>query len=280
MKAVRKKQWSRFAAAGLAAVLAAGLGAGCGKKEDPETLLREMQKNTENIHSAKCSLTMDISVEDEKDSFAVAMDMDMEMTEEPYAVRGDCSVDMNISGMDLGTDMEMYQVKEGDEYVSYTLMEGMWSKSTTDGIDGKDADIFEDFGKCADLFEITDQNVTVNGKKCYEMTGNIDGAALSSLLGSDMMRSVSGVDLSSDELEKAKIPCTIAIYKEEILPARITIDLADAANKLALGAEEDEGFSKCGIELTYLEFDSTDEITVPEEAIEATEEGTLQEFKS
>ncbi len=278
MNKIGKKQWRRFISAGIAAALAVCLPTGCGKKEDPENLLKAMQENAENIESAKCGLTMDISVSQGSDTFAVAMDMDMDMTEKPYALHGNCDVNMNMSGMDLGTEMEIYQVEEEDEIVSYTLMENMWSKST-DSFEsaGTDTDMFGNIADQAELFETTGQNISVNGRACYEMSGDIKGEALLALLGNDMMRSVSGVDLASEELAKAEIPCTVAIYKDDILPARITVDLTDVVNKLALGAEEEGEFSECGIELTYLEFNCVDEITVPDEAVESTDDGAQQE---
>ena len=72
-----RKQWKRLAAAGMAAVMAAGLMAGCGKKATPESLFKDMEKNSEKIESAKCNIAMKMEMSDGTDSMAVSMDMDM-----------------------------------------------------------------------------------------------------------------------------------------------------------------------------------------------------------
>ena len=73
-----RKSGKRLAAAGLAAVMAAALMSGCGKKATPENLFSDMGKNTENIQSASCSLNFTMEMFDGTASLAFVTDMDLE----------------------------------------------------------------------------------------------------------------------------------------------------------------------------------------------------------
>ena len=140
-----RKQWKRLAAAGMAAVMAAGLMAGCGKKATPESLFKDMEKNSEKIESAKCNIAMKMEMSDGTDSMAVSMDMDMGVTTDPAAVYGKGEVDMSALGMDQKAEIEMYQVEEDGEQVTYTLTDGEWSRNVgSDDMDDMNLDMFEE----------------------------------------------------------------------------------------------------------------------------------------
>ena len=62
------------------------------------------------------------------------------------------------------------------------------------------------------------------------------------------------------------------IYREDILPARVTVDMSDVLGTLAGAEEAGVDISEFSIEITYLEFDCVDEIKVPEEALAAAED--------
>lgn len=280
MKKSMKKRWSRFAAAGMAAVMAAGLTAGCGKKATPDNLLEDMQKNMEKKESVQCNVNMEFEAEVDGESLFIGMDLDMGITEAPYAVHGKGKVDMDISGMDLGTELEIYQVIEDGEYTTYTLMDGMWSRSAeADDTGSLNMDVTGDIADYADLFEMSSYNTEVNGKECFEMRGDIAGAALSELFDDDTVSSLFGVYLQEEDMESAKIPCTVSIYRDGILPARITIDLQDIAGTLAATTLGTAEISRCSLEITYMGFDEVDEIEVPEEALEAAQDGVLNDFE-
>lgn len=67
------------------------------------------------------------------------------------------------------------------------------------------------------------------------------------------------------------------IYREDILPARVTVDMSDVLGTLAGAEEAGVDVSEFSIEITYLEFDSVDEIKVPEEALAAAEDDGLDD---
>ena len=268
-----RKQWKRLAAAGMAAVMAAGLMAGCGKKATPESLFKDMEKNSEKIESAKCNIAMKMEMSDGTDSMAVSMDMDMGVTTDPAAVYGKGEVDMSALGMDQKAEIEMYQVEEDGEQVTYTLTDGEWSRNVgSDDMDDMNLDMFEDVEDQAKLFELSKDMVEVNGKDCFELTGDMGGDTLSGMMGEEMISDLAGLDLDEEEISDIKVPCTMYIYREDILPARVTVDMSDVLGTLAGAEEAGVDISEFSIEITYLEFDSVDEIKVPEEALAAAED--------
>ena len=121
------------------------------------------------------------------------------------------------------------------------------------------------------LFEMARSTVDVNGKECFEMTGDIGGEAIAGILG-DGLESMTGLSLDEETLADVKIPCTIDIYRESILPARFFIDMSDIIDTIVDVSSAGVSVSECSIEVTYLDFDSLDTIEVPREAVEATED--------
>ena len=268
-----RKSAKRLAAAGLAAVMAAALMSGCGKKATPENLFSDMGKNTENIQSASCSLNFTMEMSDGTASLAFVTDMDLEITADPQAFHGKGQVELNAYGMEEAHDLEIYQVREGNEYVSYTLADDVWSRSTqTDGTDDFNMDI-AGMGTRAEMYEMAGKLVEVNGKDCFEMAGDIGGDAVSGMLGEDILNTLKGLGLDEETLSEVEIPCIIDVYRDGILPARIFIDMSEIIDTMAGAAGQDITVSTCGIELIYEEYNCVDEIRVPEEAVTAARDG-------
>ena len=260
-----RKSGKRLAAAGLAAVMAAALMSGCGKKATPENLFSDMGKNTENIQSASCSLNFTMEMSDGTASLAFVTDMDLEITADPQAFHGKGQVELNAYGMEEAHDLEIYQVREGNEYVSYTLADDVWSRSTqTDGTDDFNMDI-AGMGTRAEMYEMAGKLVEVNGKDCFEMVGDIGGDAVSGMLGEDILESLAGLNLDEETLSEVEIPCIIDVYRDGILPARIFIDMSEIIDTMAGAAGQDITVSTCSIELIYEEYNCVDEIRVPDD---------------
>lgn len=280
MKECRMKYRNRIAAAGTAAVLAMLMLAGCEKKPSPQELLADVQKNISDIESIQCNLGLDAAMSLGEQSYSVGMDIDMDYIEKTETAHIKGNVSMNISGMDLGTDVEIYQVKEDQEYVMYTLMQGQWSKSIDENMGSAGKEILFNFDDGSELFEVTASKAKINGKSCYKLEGKIRGEALEKLLEDDMMRSVSGMDIGSEEMLEAQLPCTIWIYRDSILPAKLSVDMKDIVKSAAGEPSEGYEISECRVEITFLKFNSLDKIEVPQEALEAAGQGELRKFET
>ena len=261
-------------ALGITAAMAAGLLSGCGTKATPENLLRDMQKNAEKTESALLNFKMDIAMGDGTDDVSLGMDMNMETTTEPEASHGKGAVSISMSGMDFSVEMEMYSVQEDGEYVTYTLMEDQWTKEVSDDgeMTGEVDSIADNVEEYADQFELAEDLVTVNDKECFELTGELDGDLFSEMMQTDMMDSLAGYGIDEEALSDMMFPCTIDIYKDSILPARLYFDMTESMAPLM----EDSGVtvSECYVDMTFMEYDTVEEITVPDEAVSAAEDGS------
>ena len=268
------KKQKRLMALGITAAMAAGLLSGCGTKATPENLLRDMQKNAEKTESALLNFKMDIAMGDGTDDVSLGMDMNMETTTEPEASHGKGIVSISMSGMDFSVEMEMYSVQEDGEYVTYTLMEDQWTKEVSDDgeMTGEVDSIADNVEEYADQFELAEDLVTVNDKECFELTGELDGDLFSEMMQTDMMDSLAGYGIDEEALSDMMFPCTIDIYKDSILPARLYFDMTESMAPLM----EDSGVtvSECYVDMTFMEYDTVEEITVPDEAVSAAEDGS------
>ena len=268
------KKQKRLMALGITAAMAAGLLSGCGTKATPENLLRDMQKNAEKTESALLNFKMDIAMGDGTDDVSLGMDMNMEITTEPEASHGKGTVSISMSGMDFSVEMEMYSVQEDGEYVTYTLMEDQWTKEVSDDgeMTGEVDSIADNVEEYADQFELAEDLVTVNDKECFELTGELDGDLFSEMMQTDMLDSLAGYGIDEEALSDMMFPCTIDIYKDSILPARLYFDMTESMAPLM----EDSGVtvSECYVDMTFMEYDTVEEITVPDEAVSAAEDGS------
>lgn len=270
-----KKKLKNVWLLGLVLLTAALVAGGCGKKATPENLLADMDKNSKEVKSVSSNMKLAAELGDDTDTLALNLDADITATKKPEASHIKGKVGIKFGSTDFGTDMEVYQVKEKDEIISYTYIQDQWTKQTVDSEENVlDEGMYEGFKKAYKSFELKKDLVKVNDKKCYELTGKVDGGLLSGIIDQDMLDSVtSGIDLDADGMKDAKIPCVIDIYQDSILPARIYIDMKDVLGKLMgdeyEGLEVDEYY----VELTYNEYDKADEIKVPKKAKEAADAG-------
>ena len=268
------KKQKRLVALGITAAMTAGMISGCATKATPENLLRDMQKNAEKTESALLNFKMEMSMGDAATDISLGMDMDMETTAEPEAAHAKGTVSVNLSGMDFGVETETYSVQEDGGYVTYTLMEDQWTKEAADGgeITGEAAGIADDMEEYADQFTLAEDLATVNGKECFELTGELDGELFSEMLQTDLTDSLSGYGIDEETLSDMVFPCTIDIYKDSILPARLYFNMTESMAPVL----EDSGVtvSECYVDMTFMEYDTVEEITVPDEVLSAAETGS------
>ena len=273
-----RKQSEKIMAVGLAGVMTSVLLAGCATKATPENLLRDMEKNSDEVESTLMNFKMNMAMSDDSDDVNFGMDMDLEATTEPEASHGKGTVSMNMMGMNFDVPTEMYSVIEDDEYVTYTLMEDMWTREVSDEEDvtGEVDSMAESMAEYADQFTLAEELVTVNDQECFELTGKLDGDIFGEIIQPDLIDSLTGYGIDEDLMSDMVFPCTIDIYRDSILPARVYFDMADAFASLL----QDAGVtvSECYVDVTFMEYDSVGEIAVPEEAVSEAANTTNDEF--
>ena len=85
-----------------------------------------------------------------------------------------------------------------------------------------------------------------------------------------------GAENGTSVSQGISIPCTIDIYSDSILPAKITIDLTEVLAQKGTG---DTDTTKCSLTMTFLEYDSLKSIKLPKGAASAIDGGdTLSSF--
>lgn len=271
-----KKNFKKIAAIGLIIILTMLMAAGCKKKATPENLLSDMTNNMKKIESVGANIKMSVAMADAENSINADIDLNLETVLKQEAAYVEGSVKMNMNGTDIGTDMEMYQVKEKKENISYVKVMDQWTKSTGDDSDElMNLDSLKDLGGMADAFTLAKELSEVEGEKCFRLTGELKGEELESVLNEDLLNSVGmGELIDLDKLKETKIPCTIDIYKEKILPARIHIDMGSVIEKLIEGSGDGPDSVEYYTEMIYKDYDSIKEIKVPDDVKKAAVEAS------
>ena len=133
-----------------------------------------------------------------------------------------------------------------------------------------DGNIFAQEGEVLEEFRLADEPVTVEGKDCYQMYGDVKGEDLMGLLGRDMINAFGLVDLPSEEaVKELEVPVIFDIYIDEMLPARIIVDMSGVLNELYDSYGETTKVNLYSIELVFTDYDQTEKITVPQEVRDA-----------
>ena len=166
-------------------------------------------------------------------------------------------------------DTEIYQTEEKDETVSYTNMQNTWSRSPAEDAEIELSpeiaeEIAEEFAEEAGSLTLEEETAEVNGKACYKLTGTVAGDVLEGVADAKMLNSLGlGGRLTEGALEQMRFPCEILVYQEELLPARIFVDLKESAAE-TLGFGENE-INTYYLDLTILEYNTAEKVQVPEE---------------
>lgn len=229
--------------------------AACGKKATPENLLTDVSKNLESVKSVTALQKAEMTVEESGLEGTVAIEMEISAANEPPATYAKGNLALKQGGASLEMDMEIYGVEEEDGIAVYTCIDDDWEREVTDQEeDMLDENVFKELLKVHDVFKMSEDTVEVEGKECLEMSGKIDAGILEPVLGEGLIDMLdSGDGILEDAENEGKVSCTVAVYKDSILPARIFVDMEDIY-----------------IDVVYKEYNKVGEIKVPEEALKET----------
>lgn len=254
----------------LAVVICMSMLSGCSRKVTPKRLMTSMAKNLKDVKSFSNTIEADIKMEDVLRVTEVSMDMTMENTLDPRAGHASGTANVNVHGIKLASNLEIYQVIEDGEHVTYSSMDGIWSREVAgegaaSGL-GLDGDLFQKMGDTVDSFRIAKETIELDGKECYQMYGEVTGEDLMGLLGEELIHAYGLVELPNENaIAELTIPITFDVYKEEVLPARIIVDMTDVMNDLYDDYEEVMEVNDFTVRLGFTGYNSVEEITVPEE---------------
>lgn len=184
-----KTQRKKWTAAAMAAAMAVMSLTACGTKATSENLFRDMNKRASEVDSLRMNMKLDMNIEAAGESVSMGMDFAMEATSDPEMSSAKGVGSVGWGGIDTSTEIETYSEKQGDEYIVYTKSENGWTVQKEDSA-----------GMSTDIGVVSE----------------------------DMLSSFAGLGLDEDGLADISMPCTVDVYKESILPARMTFDMGEA----------------------------------------------------
>lgn len=270
------KQKKRKAALLLTAALCASLLNGCGGEMTPKKITEQVEENLTGVTSFSNRVEMDIKMEELVHYTKVTMDMTMENTMEPKAGHAKGTAEVTMRGVTLTSGLEIYQVEEGEDSITYSGLDGQWSKETAQESQGGialDSNLFSEIGESAEEFQLAEESVEVEEKPCYEMYGNVTGQELIGILGSSMIHGFGLVELPDDSVvAELDIPVILDVYQENMLPARMIVDMTEVLNKLYDSLGETTDVTQYAIELSFTEYNVVGDICVPQEIQDTAKE--------
>ena len=260
---LKKKNFILF---GTAAILAAGLLAGCGSSANKdsttqtgetttaaegtltaESLCKEVSEKTNDIksYSFDTKTKIDYSVAAEGIDMTMKMDAIMEGETVTESKESHIKFDYNASmlGQEIKAENEAYaSIADDGSYVTYSKTEkdgedGKWTKNESEtpiDLDNiRNADIYKQIADGKINAVLTDGNDKVNGKDVYKIETTLPGEIFEEVYsnmyggGSETSDAFSGADFS-----KVNAKTELYIYKDSRLPARTYMDIREYGETL------------------------------------------------
>ena len=131
----QRGKMKKLALALLALMMVVCLGAcGGGEEESVEEVMRKSQENMAALSSMTYTMDMNMGISAAGQSLNVATLATMDYTVDPFAIKGELSMDMGELG---AMELSMYAVENEDGYVSYIQMPGdpTWYKQPLENME-------------------------------------------------------------------------------------------------------------------------------------------------
>lgn len=254
---------------GLAAVLGAIFLAGCQTEATPENLLKDMCRRTQKTESMIVDIMADIRLSADGDSRETHFDLWMIAVSDPREASIGGTAEQNLSGATSSRDIDIFTKKRWDTYLIYEETNGIWSNREIDtpGFPSDIEHLAAGLESDADRFKVREQLTEINGKECFELTGETDGTLWKGLFDTGLLDPFREAGLTEEEFGEMTFPCTVSIYNGSILPAQISLDMGDALES-ALGSTEVTE-AQCSVEITFAEYDREERVVISPEALES-----------
>lgn len=250
---------------------------GC-RKVTPEGLLKAAAENARKASSFKGSMKMDVGMGVRQSGISASIDMkvdmDVEATSKPqdYHMKGTLSSELTNASI----DMEMYgkESKDGLSTVTYTKMLNEWTKSEQKNTE-KNSGPMMDVGKLIqkDSRPVLQKKLgKMGGKDVYVVKTSVEnfgeaGGAFDDFINQE----AKGIDLSNIHAD-----VVIKIYKDNCLPASISMVMKDGSGKAVSKGKDDMGIALDSLKfaMKFTEYNTVDKIKLPGNALYADEENS------
>lgn len=292
-----KCKWIKKLTAGIIFLAAVGSLSGCQKAATSENLFRDIEVNMTSVESAEENQIVKLQMGDGDSAISQESNLDIEMTRNPASVHRKGQQKTNMAGTKETQEMESYQVEEDGKTVIYSGTDEAWEKNAVEEKEtsSQQTVLFNGLQNLSGAFSVSQDLATVNKEECFELTGTISGTqfqetfadTLKALLGEDSS-DLSGWNLQASEdeenneelqqkLNNVKVDCVIDIYRNNILPAKITFDLTDY---LKAAGEENAQVTSYTLEVTFVSYNDTKKIKVPKAVKESAKDNGEDEAEN
>ncbi|MBO5460545.1 MAG: hypothetical protein J5983_01945 [Ruminococcus sp.] len=252
-------------------MILAGGATGCADEITPKKIITAMGENIGGVTSFANDVTVDVKLESVVHITEACMELQMESTLEPKASHAQGTALVRLDDTKLESPMEIYYVTEDGGMATYSSLDQVWTKevsgenniSTGITIDG---DFLEKMEEVSDGFSLAEESVELGDKECYEMYGEMTVNDLKGLVGEEMLYGYGLIEIpEKDAVDELVIPVIFDVYKDELLPARIFVDMTDEMNVLYEEYGETMNVNDFTIDLKFLDYNQIEPIEVPEE---------------
>ena len=213
----------KIVALALCLVMVLGLMTGCQKAMDAKTVYQNMTEAVKSVTAQSADVEMDLEMKMSTMGMTVTIGMVMDMTSMVKSDLSSTYMDMSMEMKALGeteeTKMEMYGTMEDGAMVYYTYdsTEDLWVKTSMDEY----ADMMNKLkGMSMQFTDVTSDSLflaklpeTINDRKCYKLTEQIDGAAIQDQMGDYMVEFLNQMT-GTEELDEESMAQVEAVLKD------------------------------------------------------------------
>lgn len=208
----------KIVALALCLVMVLGLMTGCQKKNeiDVKTLLEKMADVMKDVTAegmeAEMDIEMKMSAMGVSMTMGMEMDMDIQGKSDLSAMYMDMRMAVKVLGQSEETKMEMYGTMEDGEmvYYVYESTEDIWVKTVQEDLVGSlntfmGAEEMNFTDLPVEWFSVAKKQETINGRKCYVLTQQTDGAYIQEQMGDYMTQQMLSQMTGAQELDAASM---------------------------------------------------------------------------
>ena len=213
----------KIVALALCLLMVLGLMTGCQKAMDAKTVYQNMSEAVKAVTAQSADVEMDLEMKMSTMGMTmtvgVALDMTSMVKSDLSSMYMDMSMEMKALGETEEMKMEMYGTMEDGDlvYYVYESTEDMWIKTAMNEY----TDIMGQFnGLTLDLTNAPSESLslaksqeTINDRKCYKLTEQIDGAAIQEQMGDYMTQALSQMT-GAEDLDEESMAQLEAVMKE------------------------------------------------------------------